>query len=268
MLSDVFARARAEQRTVFIPYIMGGDPTIAASFEIVIELSALGAGIIELGIPFSDPIADGPTIAAAAQRALANGATVESTMQLAERCARARCAPLVLFSYFNPVLQYGIRRFARDAARAGALGAIIPDLPLEEAGALQSALAEHGLEMPLFVAPNTNRQRMRRIAQCAGGFVYVVTRPGVTGEERQPEISHVAARIAALREVTEKPLAVGFGIRDPEQIRHLATVADGVIVGSALIGAYADRSCEQAAGAVAGYARELMSHLQPIGEAV
>jgi tryptophan synthase alpha chain len=180
-LESIFVRARSEGRAAFIPYLMAGDPDLATTEAMMAALAAVGADAIELGIPYGDPLADGPSIAAAGQRALSGGTGITDVVALAARSRKAGGAPVILFTYFNPVYQYGIERFSRDAAAAGIAGAIVPDIALEESEDLRAALTADGLEMPLLVAPSTPRERAKRIAEASGGFVYVVSRLGVTG---------------------------------------------------------------------------------------
>ncbi|HZV76313.1 MAG TPA: tryptophan synthase subunit alpha [Candidatus Babeliales bacterium] len=236
-LAAAFARAKRERRVAFIPYIMAGDPDLGTTEAILTALSEAGADAIELGIPYSDPLADGPTIASAGARALANETRLSNVLELVQR-RRWGNTPLLLFTYFNPVYRFGIERFAREAARAGAAGTIVPDCALEESEALRAALHESGLEMPLLVAPSTTRERATRIAAAATGFVYVVSRLGVTGAAKTPDFAPLRALLAMLRELTDKPLAVGFGLSRPREVREIAALADGVVVGSALIDAY------------------------------
>ena len=257
MIASAFGKARNEHRIAFIPYVMAGDPDLETSELILCALRDEGADLIELGVPYSDPLADGPTVAAAGQRALAGGTRLHDVIRLASR-ARASGAPsIVLFTYFNPVLQYGVERFAREAAEANAAGAIVPDAALEEIGDLRAALATQDLEMPLLVAPSTGIERARGIAEAATGFVYVVSRLGVTGANSEPDVTQLRDQIVGLRAVTEKPLAVGFGISRPEQVRAVASFADGVVVGSALIDAYAGKSRRSAAESVRNLVRAM-----------
>lgn len=257
MLTAVFGRARNENRLAFIPYLMAGDPDVATTEQLIGALSADGADLIELGVPYSDPLADGPTIAAAGQRALGNGIGLPDALALAKRCS-GNSAPIVLFTYYNPVYQFGVRRFAAELAGAGVAGAIVPDLALEESAALREALEEQGLEMPLLVAPSTPPERARRIAQAAGGFVYVVSRLGVTGAGNAPDFAPLRAQIVALREVTSKPLAVGFGVSRAEDVRSVVD-ADGVIIGSALIDRYAGASGSAAVERVRALVAQLIA---------
>jgi tryptophan synthase alpha chain len=258
-LRSIFTAARALGRAAFIPYVMAGDPDLETTFAMMSALSEEGADAIELGIPYADPLADGPSIAAAGQRALARGTSLGDAIALASRARDAGSAPVILFTYFNPVYQYGMDAFARKAAAAGVAGAIVPDVALEESAELRAALAAHGIEMPLLVAPSTPRERAKRIAEAAGGFVYVVSRLGVTGAGDAPDFTPMHAQIAMLRGVTEKPLAIGFGVSRPEHVREVARLADGFIVGSALIDAYAGTSGDAAAVSVRDFARPLVA---------
>jgi tryptophan synthase alpha chain len=259
-LAEAFARAKHDRRLAFVPYVMAGDPDLATTKAILGELSAAGADAIELGIPYSDPLADGPTIASAGARALANGTRVRDVLDLV-RQGSAGSVPVLLFTYFNPVYQFGIDRFADEAKSAGAAGAIVPDCALEESEALRDALQARGLEMPLLVAPSTTRQRARRIVAAASGFVYVVTRLGVTGAAKTPNLAALRTQLAMLRELTDKPLAVGFGMSRAEEIREIAAFTDGVVVGSALIDSYATTSGDEAARRVRNFLTPLIAAL-------
>jgi tryptophan synthase alpha chain len=258
MIAAAFERAKRERRVAFIPYVMAGDPDLATTEAILAALSAAGADVIELGIPYSDPLADGPTIASAGARALANGTHVTDVISLVRRRS-ADCAPMLLFTYFNPVYQFGVERFARAAAGAGAAGAIVPDCALEESEALRDALRAHELAMPLLVAPSTPRERAQLIAEAATGFVYVVSRLGVTGAGSAPNFAPLKAQLAMLREVTHEPLAVGFGLSRPAEIREVAALADGVVVGSALIDSYAGTTGADAARRVKEFVAPLIA---------
>lgn len=254
MLENIFKAGRC----AFIPYLMAGDPDVRTTAQIIDALADAGAGAIELGIPYGDPLADGPTIAAAGVRALSNGVGVAEVLQLVRETAERGGPPIVLFTYFNPVYQYGIDRFAKDAAQAGAAGVIVPDIALEEGQELREALAAHGLQMPLLVAPSTPRERAARIAEAATGFVYVVSRLGVTGAGAAPDFTPLRKQIAMLREVTSKPLAVGFGISTPEHAREVRGIVDAIIVGSALIDAYGGTRGEEAARRAGEFAHTLV----------
>jgi tryptophan synthase alpha chain len=235
---------------------MAGDPDLETTRALIHAVTDAGADSIELGIPYGDPLADGPTIAAAGVRALANATGISQALQLV-RDVSSFAPPIVLFTYFNPVYQYGIDRFAQDAAQAGAAGAIVPDIALEEGQALRDALAANDLDMPLLVAPSTPRERAARIAQASTGFLYVVSRLGVTGAGDAPDFSPLRNQVRMLRDVTNKPLAVGFGISKPEHVQEVRGAVDGIIVGSALIDAYAGSRGDAAAQRVREFARGL-----------
>ena len=259
MLEALFERARNERRAAFIPYVMAGDPDLETSEAVLRALGEAGADAIELGIPYGDPIADGPTIAAAGQRALQRGVKPSDAIALVRRYRETGGVPVVLFTYFNPVYQYGIERFARDAANAGACGAIVPDVALEESEALEKAFAAEGLDMPLLIAPSTRKERALRIAGRASGFLYVVSRLGVTGAGDAPDLAPLRAQLTMLRGLTAEPLAVGFGISTARHVAQVAPLADGVIVGSAVIDAYAGTRGEEAARRVRAFAEPLVA---------
>jgi tryptophan synthase alpha chain len=245
-IDDVFTRAKQESRVAFIPYVMAGDPNLETTGEILRALTRAGADLIELGIPYGDPLADGPTIAAAGMRALKNGIDIAQVLTFV-RVLRSEFAPIVLFTYFNPIYQYGLQRFADDAAAAGVAGVIVPDLALEELAKLRKLLLANGLVMPLLVAPSTSDARATRIVKQSTGFVYVVSRMGVTGAANAPDFSPFHNQIESLRKLTSKPLAVGFGISKPEHVREVAPLVDGIVIGSALIDAYTGAEGEAAA---------------------
>ncbi len=259
MIEALFARAKDAHRAAFIPYVMAGDPDLDTTYTILRALTEAGVDAIELGIPYGDPLADGPTIAAAAQRALTRGTVMEDVLELVKRHKSTAGAPIVLFTYFNPVYQYGIEKFAREAADAGASGVIVPDIPLEEGAELAATLAREGLDMPLLVAPSTSRARAQKIAAQSGGFIYVVSRLGVTGAGMRSSLEPLRSQLSMLRGITEKPLAVGFGVSSPQDVRELATIADGIIVGSALIDAYASHPANEAAQRVSAFVRPLVA---------
>jgi tryptophan synthase alpha chain len=230
-IAAAFAAARDEGRAALMPYMMGCFPDRAGALAIAEAYVEGGADLVELGIPFSDPLADGPVIHAAATAALANGATLEDAL---EPCSVLDQAPAVAMCYANMVFALGAGRFASGLASAGAAGAIVPDLPLEEADELRGALASEGLALVPLVAPTTPPERRARIAAAARGFVYAVSDVGVTGErEELPE--ELADFLAELRERSPVPVAVGFGIGTPDQAAAMGRRADGVIIGSRLV---------------------------------
>jgi tryptophan synthase alpha chain len=254
-IAAAFAQAKAAGRGVLIPYLCAGDPDRATSAALLRAVAEAGADVIELGIPYGDPLADGPTVAAAAQRALDGGTTVESAIELA---AGVRdLAPVLMFTYFNPIVQFGLERFADELVEAGACGAIVPDVPLEETGAIRAAFAPRGLALPLLIAPTTPALRAEAIVRASVGFTYVVSRLGVTGARREPDFSWIADRVARLRAESGEPLAIGFGISTAEHVRRACAIADGAIVGSALIDSYAGTTGDDAVRRAATFMREL-----------
>jgi tryptophan synthase alpha chain len=254
-IAGAFEAARSEGRAALMPYMMAGFPDRESSLAIAQAYADAGADLIELGVPFSDPLADGPTIHAAATKALAEGTTFETALEICESVS-ARL-PVVFMVYSNMVLAHGgAATFARRAREAGAAGAIVPDLPLEEAGEVREALAAEGLDLVPLLAPTTPAERRRRICAAAKGFVYVVSTVGTTGERRELPPG-LAELVAATKAESELPLAVGFGIGTPEQAGRVGEVADGVIVGSRLVRAAAEAgSAAAAAEAVSSFLRE------------
>lgn len=218
----------------FIPFVTAGDPSLDISFQIVQALVEAGSDLIELGVPYSDPLADGPTIQRASQRALDEKVTIHDVLQLVSRLRESGITvPLVLFTYYNPVLQYGIDRFFADLAKHGADGIVIPDLPVEENGPVVAAAKQHQLHLISLVAP-TSDSRIAKIGEQATGFLYCVSSLGVTGA-RTSLRDDLAAFVARVQAHTSAPTAVGFGISTPEQVREVASFTDGVIVGSAIV---------------------------------
>jgi len=223
-----------EKRTHFIPFLTVGDPSLEISFQLVKALVEAGASLIELGVPYSDPLADGPTIQRASQRALAAKTTIRDVIRFVGRLRQSGVEiPLVLFSYYNPVLQYGMDRFFADLQEQGADGVVIPDLPIEENEPAVSAARARGLHVISLVAP-TSEQRIALIGAKASGFLYCVSSLGVTGA-RDSLRDDLVPFLDKVRASTTVPIAVGFGISTPEQVRQLAPHADGVIVGSAIV---------------------------------
>jgi tryptophan synthase alpha chain len=255
-IAAMFARARAEDRAAFLPYFPIGYPDYEGSLAAVEAMAEVGVDGFEIGMPFSDPLADGPTIQAATQVALANGVTVSRCLE-AVRTLRGRGVrqPMLMMGYLNPVLAYGVERFAIDANAAGADGLIIPDLPPEEAARAAHACREAGLGLVFFLAPTSNEGRIKLVAEQASGFIYVVSLTGVTGE-RSSLPAGLTAFIARLREHTDQPLVLGFGISQPEHARAMNGLVDGFIVGSALV-----RAGGEGAEAVEALARTLRGAL-------
>ena len=239
-LAAKFAELRKEGRAGFIPFVTGGDPDTETSLAILEALPAAGADIIELGMPFSDPMADGPVVQASSTRALKAGASLPRVLELVKKFRRKDSkTPLVLMGYFNPIHAYGTARFARDVAAAGVDGLIAVDLPIEEDEVLRLPAAAQGVDLIRFVTPTTDEARLGRILEAASGYLYYVSVAGVTGTKTFTE-TDVAAAIARIRAASKLPVAVGFGIRTPEQAAAIARMADGVVVGSALVNKVAE----------------------------
>lgn len=233
-ISEMFDRCRSEQRKAFIAYLTAGDPNPTQTVSLVLALERGGADLIELGVPFSDPIADGPVIQRASDRALRADTRLPKILEMAREIRHQSQIPLLLFSYLNPLLRYGFERLARDAAAAGVDGMLLTDLCIEEAAVPVRQLRDQNLDTVFLAAPTSTEKRLRLVAKHSSGFVYLVSRTGVTGE--QASFSAAAAPLTRrMRELTDLPLAVGFGISTPEQVAEVASVADGVVVGSALV---------------------------------
>jgi tryptophan synthase alpha chain len=256
-IARAFARLKSEKKKAFIPYICAGDPHLDATVELVVGLAEAGADLIELGIPYSDPMADGPANQAACERALRAGTTVAGVLGAVARIRQRTQVPLLFFTYCNPVLAFGLDQFARAARAAGVDGVLPLDLPPEEAADFLAALRAEGLANVCLSAPNTPPARQRLLARASRGFLYYVCRLGVTGE-RSELPKDLKARVAALKKASPAPVCIGFGISTPEQAKLAAQYGDGVIVGSHLV-----RMIEKHGGdidlvaMVAGRAREL-----------
>ena len=234
-LDRKFAALQSEGRKAFIAFVTAGDPDLETSFSILSGLPAAGADIIELGMPFTDPMADGPSIQAASQRALEAGQTLEKTLAMIARFrAEDDTTPMVLMGYYNPVFIYGVDRFIADAVSAGVDGLIIVDLPAEEDSELCLPAMEGGLNFIRLVSPTTDDARLLNVLENTSGFVYYVSITGITGSAA-PDVSKVSDNVARIKGRTNLPVAVGFGIRTPEQANAIASVADGAVVGSALV---------------------------------
>lgn len=233
-ITSKFEELKKKNWAALIPFIMAGDPSISITESLVLEMAEHGADIIELGVPFSDPIADGPTIQKAGTRALANHISLRDALALVGRLRTRIETPLVLMTYYNPVYRYGIERFITDGAEAGLDGAIIADLPPEEAGDLISRAQKRNLDTIFFISPTTTPERMRLIVKKSKGFIYYVSLLGVTGA-REKLSKTLIPELKRVRRFTDKPIAVGFGISNPAQAQEVARYADGVIVGSAIV---------------------------------
>jgi tryptophan synthase alpha chain len=252
-ISEVFERTGNEGRSAFMPYFTLGYPDYETSLEIIETMAKEGADGFEIGIPFSDPLADGPTIQYSSQVALEGGMNVRKALEgMQELRARGVTQPMIVFSYLNPLINYGTEQFVRDAGAAGADGLIIPDLPPEEAHLFAPTCEEENMALIFFLAPTSDEKRIEVVAEAAKGFIYVVSVTGVTGSRTELP-TDLKDFIASVRAKTDKPLVLGFGISTPEHVKTLHGLVDGFIVGSALV-----RAAKEGVGAV----RELAENLR------
>jgi len=233
-IAKAFARVRHEGRGGFIPYITAGDPDLAATYEIMLALGRAGATVIELGFPFSDPMADGPVIQRACARALKNGATMRDVLAVAREAKSKLSCPVVLFSYLNPVLQYGLERMVSGAGENGISGLLLTDLPADNAARLGVFAREHQVDMITLAAPTCTDERLKTVCSHASGFIYAVSRTGVTGTHRQLS-DDARLLVERIRRFSSLPVALGFGVSTAEQAREVLAYADAVVVGSAIV---------------------------------
>ncbi len=252
---------RDRGQCALIPFITAGDPDLETTAQALQLLDRSGADLIELGVPYSDPLADGPVIQAAATRALQRGTRLEQVLAMLETVSPKLKAPIILFTYYNPILNRGVETFLKDIAAAGARGLVVPDLPLEEVESVLEAASHAGIEVTLLVAPTTPKERIAQIAARSQGFIYLVSVTGVTGMRTQVE-TRVQELITDLRGVTDKPIGVGFGISQPSQAKQVMEWgADAVIVGSAFVKRLAEGSPEHGLQAIETYCRSLKAAL-------
>ncbi|MDZ4871658.1 MAG: Tryptophan synthase alpha chain [Chroococcidiopsis cubana SAG 39.79] len=259
IISNRFQSLRSRQECALIPFITAGDPYLETTAEALYTLDRNGADFIELGVPYADPLADGPVIQAAATRALQRGTRLEQVLEMVATVSPNLKAPLILFTYYNPILNRGVRAFCQQIASAGVRGLVVPDLPLEEATELIQAAADSGIETTLLVAPTSSPERIAAIARQSQGFIYLVSVTGVTGVR-----SHLQERVKTLltdmRRITDKPIGVGFGISGAEQARQVKDWgADAAIVGSAFVKHLAAANSTEGLQAIAQLCRELKS---------
>ena len=233
-IEEAFGELKRQGRKGLIPFVTAGDPDLATTAEILVELSQAGATVIELGVPFSDPMADGPVIQRSSERALKHGHGVADLIGLVADFRKRSETPVILFSYFNPLLQFGLKRLAEEAKAAGVDGVLVTDLSPEEAGEFESELRANDLDMIFLIAPTSTDERLKLVAQHARGFIYAVSRAGVTGV--RTNVSAEAERLVnRMRQFSSLPIAVGFGISNAEQVKDVQRYADAVVIGSAIV---------------------------------
>jgi len=255
-VAGAFRTLRERQAKGLVVYLTAGDPSLDATGALLAALDRAGVDVIELGVPFSDPLADGPVIQRASERALRAGTTLRRILELFPSWRESVRAPVILFSYYNPILQYGLERFARDAARAGVDGALAVDLSPEEASAYVSLLRAQNLDTIFLASPTSTDARLERASKLSSGFLYLVSRTGVTGERGEIS-SSLQPLVERARQHTLLPLAVGFGISSPAQVRAVQSVADAAVVGSAVVRAIEERYAGGGPGAIEQFVRWL-----------
>ena len=233
-IQNAFTQLKEDGKKGFIPFITAGDPDLSTTEKLLIELTHAGATVIELGVPFSDPMADGPVIQRASERALKNTFGLQDILDTTARARKQIDTPIILFSYFNPLLQFGLKQLARAAKDAGIDGVLVTDLTPEEAGDVEAELRANDLDMIFLVAPTSTDERLKLVAEHASGFVYAVSRAGVTGTRESVSVE-AEKLVTRMRRFTSLPIAVGFGISNVEQVRDVQRYADAVVVGSAIV---------------------------------
>src|SRR5438128_785376 len=258
-IADTFANLKRANRRGFIPFITAGDPNLHTTRQLIVELARAGATLIELGVPFSDPMADGPVIQRASERALRHGFGLAEVLQVVSDARKQTEVPIILFSYFNPLLQFGIAKLVNEAEKAGIDGILVTDLTPEEGSEFASTLRAHQLDMIFLVAPTSTDERLKMVAERASGFIYAVSRAGVTGarEEMSAEAETLVKRV---RRFSDLPVAVGFGISKTEHVADVWRYADAAVVGSAMVAELGQaQSPAEAVARVGRYARELIA---------
>jgi tryptophan synthase alpha chain len=256
-IAKKFSALKAKGEKALICFLTAGDPSLDKTREIILGMESAGVDCVEIGVPFSDPTADGPIIQAASQRALKNNATLAGILDMIQSIRQTSEIPIVLFGYYNPILSYGPERFAARAKEAGVDGILVVDLPPEEAPELRQYTDPQGIDFISLIAPTTSIERVKQIAAHATGFLYYISITGVTGTAR-PQIAEVKKDVERIRQVTHLPLAIGFGISTPEQAKEIAPYADGIVVGSAIVKMIAENSRrDDLVSVVSQYAREM-----------
>jgi tryptophan synthase alpha chain len=259
-IDTAFSELQRQGRKGFIPFITAGDPDLETTAKILVELSQAGATVIELGVPFSDPMADGPVIQRASERALKHGLGVGDILQLVGTVRREIETPIILFSYFNPLLQFGLKRLAQEAKAAGIDGVLVTDLSPEEAAEFESELRANDLDTIFLIAPTSTDERLRLVAQHARGFIYAVSRAGVTGV--RTSVSAEAEKLVnRMRQFSSLPIAVGFGISNRDQVKDVQRYADAVVIGSAIVS-----EIERLQGATSGLAKRVGEFVKELSD--
>lgn len=258
-LDKTFGRLKTQGEKALIAYLMAGDPSLSETEQLVVELGKAGADVIELGVPFSDPIADGPVIQQAAERALRSGTTLRGILSMVGRIRRQSDIPLVLMAYYNSLHAFGPDRFCREAVAAGVDGLIVPDMPPDEAGPLAAPATASGLQLIFLLAPTSTAERRAFVARQSHGFLYYVSLTGITGA-KMGRIGEIGRNVEQIRKISHTPIAVGFGVTTPQDAADVSAVADGVIVGSAIVKQIAAGQQEQGMVArVSGFVHSLKS---------
>ncbi len=261
-ISEKFHTLRAKKEKALIIYLTAGDPSLAVTKELILAMETAGADILEIGIPFSDPTADGPVIQAAAQRALKNGTTLAGILEMIGELRQVSQIPIVLFGYFNPIFAYGTKKFALAAQKDGVDGVLVVDLPPEEARELRQYSDAAGIDFISLIAPTTGSARERQIAAQTAGFIYYVSITGITGTAA-PVIADIKIAVDRIEKITKLPVAVGFGIATPEQAREIGLLADGIVIGSAVVRMIDEnRNNPELVKVVAGYVSKIKQALR------
>jgi tryptophan synthase alpha chain len=260
-IGEKFESLRAKNEKALIVYLTAGDPSLDVTKNLILGLEAAGVDIIEIGVPFSDPTADGPVIQAASQRALKTGTTLQGVLDLVAEIRRTSQIPILLFGYFNPIFAYGVEKFAKATQKAGVDGVLVVDLPPEEAGELRVYSDAAGLDFISLVAPTTGKGRLKTILKTATGFLYYISITGVTGTAA-PKIDDIAREVTKIRKLTKMPIAVGFGISNAAQAKEIGALADGIVIGSAVVKLIDEnRNNSELVRIVADYTREIKNAL-------
>ena len=263
-IAEAFATLKSQNRKAFIPFITAGDPDLETTRKLIVELARVGSTLIELGIPFTDPMADGPVIQRASERALQNTFPLEDVLQIVSEARQEIDVPIILFSYFNPLLQFGVEKLAREARSAGIDGVLVTDLVPEEAEEFATVLKRNDLDMIFLIAPTSTDERLKMVAERASGFIYAVSRAGITGA-REAMSAEAEKLVNRMRKFSDLPIAVGFGISKPEHVTDVWRYADAAVVGSAIVAKLEHVESSSAAVQVIGeFVRQLISPIDGI----